>query len=752
MDQQFLTNSDFSPPQTAVVPPGNRGNMQTLLGEIAAPSTAEEEAIQNRLLQRRLGMASSLFFSLRARDQATASHSLRVAICCSSWAEQIQCTSEFQDSLEIAALLHDIGKLGVPDRVLRKSTKLDTDDRLHIEKAAQRTVEIVAPVCRSPAVIKNLFYNSAWYDGSREGFDRKGDALPVGARMMSIVDAFDAMTTEQVYRRAVSNERAMSELFEFAGSQFDPVMVQDFCRLLSGGKIGFDAAVAQRWLKTITSSSSNAHWGGIGSGAPPPSSSGGPQRSLEDDLTSSMVDHMLDGVVLLDQDMTVRRWNPAAEKLTGIAAASVIDRQFLPSLVQMLDEQENVILDDKCPVVNAILDAQPTGIRFQVVDLKGGIKLVHALIVPKVDDHGQPCGAAMLLHDASSRANLEEKVQKLHERATQDGLTKLTNRAEFERIHAELVSTFAQGGDPSTLIICDIDFFKKINDVHGHQAGDEVLVRFARILKSMCRLGDTVARFGGEEFVMICLDTGIRNGVERAEEVRRRIADTPMLMLNNQCITISLGVTEIQPGDTTETMLRRADRGLLQAKDEGRNRVIQIGAGLSLEATAPELKRTWFSWLSTAGSDVVVEKRLLASVPMNVCAEKLKGFMADHGADMVEVIGDHVVMKIDGQNSPALRRGSDRAPFYIEITFQEARLCPDGQQRSVVRTIMHVKVRPKRKRDRRRRDLKERANQLIASVRSYFVAQETDIEMQTGPDERLDHTSNSVFKAMKQDR
>jgi hypothetical protein len=272
-----------------------------------------------------------------------------------------------------------------------------------------------------------------------------------------------------------------------------------------------------------------------------------------------------------------------------------------------------------------------------------------------------------------------------------------------------------------------------------------VLINFAAIVKTLCRIGDYVGRFGGEEFVMLCTDCGIQNAVVRAEEVRRKIADTAQPAIGNQCITASFGVTELQPGDTPETMLRRADRALLRAKDEGRNRVIQLGSGM-LDEPIVEQKQSWLFWLANSGTEIVVERRLLASVPLNICAGKLKGFTSDHGAEIVEVIGDHVVLKVDGHGSAVLHRRSDRIPpFYVELTFQETRFCPDGNHQSIVRTLIHVKVRPKRKRDRRRRSMEDRANQLINSVKAYFIAQETNLEMPTGPDDRLSRDSRSQF-------
>src|SRR5690606_18211365 len=126
---------------------------------------------------------------------------------------------------------------------------------------------------------------------------------------------------------------------------------------------------------------------------------------------------------------------------------------------------------------------------------------------------------------------------------------------------------------------CDIDHFKRINDTYGHQAGDEALVTFASVLRECSREGDLVARYGGEEFVLLCAACDNPCATARAEEIRRIIERTPVPSLGGNTMTASFGVTEHQAGDSAATIIARADRALLTAKNTGRNRVVQLGAG-----------------------------------------------------------------------------------------------------------------------------------------------------------------------------
>ena len=164
------------------------------------------------------------------------------------------------------------------------------------------------------------------------------------------------------------------------------------------------------------------------------------------------------------------------------------------------------------------------------------------------------------MHDASSETSLEQRCQSLYEKATKDPLTQVANRAEFDRVHAMFVAAHQQQQVPCSLLMCDLDRFKLVNDTYGHQAGDEAIKCLASLLKSSCRPGDLVARYGGEEFVLLCADCDNAAAARRAEQIRKALSQIPQPKMDGRSVTVSFGVTEIQPGDTPETMLRRADR------------------------------------------------------------------------------------------------------------------------------------------------------------------------------------------------
>ena len=294
---------------------------------------------------------------------------------------------------------------------------------------------------------------------------------------------------------------------------------------------------------------------------------------------------------------------------------------------------------------------------------------------------------------------------------------------------------------PCSLIISDVDHFKRVNDTHGHQAGDEALISFAAHLQRHARSTDLVARYGGEEFVILCADCDNATATRRAEDIRRDLASTQQPALDHRCMTASFGVTEIQAGDTPETFLRRADRALLQAKDSGRNLVVQLGTGIRPgRQEAPP--RGWFGWLRSTPGESLLERSLVTVVPLPVAAEKLRGFVADHHAEIVSMDSNQVTVKIDGQHMAMTRRNSDRpVPFLIEMSFHEKK--PPGEKRSgnePVGTLVRVVVRPRKQRDRRQKDAIQRARQLLVSLKSYLMAVDfTEPENVDTPDPAADN-------------
>ena len=181
------------------------------------------------------------------------------------------------------------------------------------------------------------------------------------------------------------------------------------------------------------------------------------------------------------------------------------------------------------------------------------------------------------------RRRYQEKLRDNYERsfemALTDGLTGLYNRRYLEAHLGGLIERISGGRRHLSVIMFDIDHFKKINDTYGHAAGDEVLQELcARIMKGV-RSFDTVARYGGEEFVVVMPETDINVAMTVAERLRQGVADQPFTAITTDKkldVTISIGVAEVDVagGDTTVSLIHRADEALYAAKSAGRNRVM----------------------------------------------------------------------------------------------------------------------------------------------------------------------------------
>lgn len=696
------------------------GVEETAVGE----RSRNETQLENRLVQVRLGLASSLFTSLRAKHTLTAAHSLRMAIGCSAWAQVLEMPLDLRDELEVGALLHDIGKIGVPDNILSKPSKLTVEEQLVVDGHRATGVDILRNCCASQNIVDIVFYAAAWYNGQREGFDKRAEEIPIGARMVAILDAFDAMTTDRVYRPAMSRERAMAELFQCAGTQFDPKLVQLFHHFIESDQQQMVAGSVRRWLSDLGPGASAKFWNL--QSVEQASSKGNNVEAL---FHCKLLEQMQAAAIYIDSQGRVTMWNRGAERMTGIPAPAILHRPWQPGMVQMRTSEGHTILDDQCPILSALQSGMPTrSERLQIRSRSDRPMVIEASAAPVLGPEQAVIGVAAILRDASRQVVLEEHLVDLHDRATRDPLTKVSNRAEFDRVHKEFVKTHLASGMPCSLVISDIDFFKKINDEYGHQAGDEALVSFASLLQRNARPEDLVARYGGEEFVLLCADCDGATASRRADEIRRQLAEMPQSSLSGNRITASFGVTEIQNGDTPDTMLRRADRGLLQAKDNGRNQVIQLGAGIAGRdrAAGKGGLASWFNWFGTAAEDSLIDQQLITSVPLKLSVEKLRGFVADHGAQILEIKSSDVKLCIEGDALQTQRRASDRSvPYLIDLHFEEYVEKSDGRKPSMLsKTVVQVLIKPKRSRDRRVRDAEDRARQLLNSLKAYLVAQE----------------------------
>lgn len=699
---------------------GPSGGLAALLGNLheSPVNPLAQLAVQDELLSAKLGLAAALFTALRAKHFPTAQHCFRVALRCSSFARQLGLEPASCERLEVAALLHDIGKIGVPDYVLTKPGALTDAEADLMNRHRSSGLEILGKCVGDGNVLEIVRCSFLRFDGKgQEPPAILGDDLPLEARILAVADAYDAMTTEHVYRAAIPRERALAELFEHAGLQFDPEIVDAFARLSAATEPELSQAVSRYWVGSGDHSSVNATWK-----LSQPLLQGKAAPAAAWLFQQRLLDAMHDGVIFIDSRRRIVLWNRGAERLSGLARESVVEKAWNCQMLDLRDAEGNLIRESHCPVDHVIVTGVQVLRRLTLTSARGDRVSVDVHVFPVTDERRRCYGAALLLHDVTSEMSLEQRVQNLHQKATTDPLTGVSNRAEFDRVHAAMVAESQESGSPFSIIICDIDHFKQVNDVHGHQAGDEALISFASLLCQHSREGDLVARYGGEEFVMLCPDCDNTSAARRAEEIRFALSQIAQPMLNQKCITASFGVTEIQLGDTPETMLRRADRALYQAKDSGRNRVVELGSGLMQEQETP--RSSWLSFLKRKPLDCLLERRLVANVPMDLLVEKIRGFIADHDASIINIEENYVVLSVD--DCPELqRRASDRPlALIVEMKLREFTRSEASKAGQGTRTLIEVSVRPKRSRDRRR-TATDQANQLIASLKSYLIAQES---------------------------
>ena len=195
------------------------------------------------------------------------------------------------------------------------------------------------------------------------------------------------------------------------------------------------------------------------------------------------------------------------------------------------------------------------------------------LLAARVDSSGELAGYTLVLRDVTRHGHNTNDLRRL---LTQDYLTGATNRARFQQLFEREHRTWCRTGAPLSLIMLDIDHFKRVNDSYGHAIGDLVLCRFAQAIAEAVRPADVFARLGGEEFAVILPATGLAKAVEIAERLRGLVADmrieTPQ---GDIAITVSLGCAQALA--KADDLLRVTDAALYAAKQSGRNRVHAAG-------------------------------------------------------------------------------------------------------------------------------------------------------------------------------
>ena len=277
------------------------------------------------------------------------------------------------------------------------------------------------------------------------------------------------------------------------------------------------------------------------------------------------------------------------------------------------------------------------------------------------------------------------------------------------------MSDSKKSGVPFAVLFLDVDFFKRINDNYGHSVGDGVLVGLAKLLRQECYSGELIARYGGEEFVVVCPDADLPAARRRAERLRLAISQSVLCDEVDVRVTASFGAAAVEPGDTAETLLRRADKALYRSKRTGRNRTCTMTGEDLAEAQAPPPPDP------ETDDPFLLVSTFKACVAADIAVFKLGGFLREGNAVLADVAPGFAVLRMGrgGLFGGWGKKGSAQ-PVVVTIEFGDAtNRGEDGRQITVRLTVRPLG------RIRNSEVFKTRAREVVGLLRSYFAASDS---------------------------
>ena len=543
----------------------------------------------------------ALALAIEAKDQSVHAHLRRVQVYAVELAKDLDLDCEQVEALRTAAILHDIGKLGVPEHISSKSGKLTPEEfekmKIHPIVGAEILDRVQFPYPVAPIV---LAHHEKW-DGSGYPYGLNGEQIPVGARILSIVDCLDAMMTEREYRPAISLEDAMTMIANESGKSFDPEIVI----LLQSRYLSLEALAKENDPNP----------------AEPPANEGQVAKlrfQFEDDhrvfvaeepvnidFLSSIAAARQEAQNLFELSQELGTSLSLSETLSlmasrlkkmvpfdALALFTLQDGHLKPEYVEGDHAKllEQLIIPDGSgisgwvglnskPVINGNPALEP-GLAQSL-----SFSLRSALAVPLLGVGGTAGVITLYREEAESfsRDHLRilqaiagklaftvenaRKYKQAETSASIDFLTGLPNaRAIFQRVDAELARS-RRNSETLTLMVCDLDGFKKINDLFGHLTGNRILQAFSVSLRELFRQYDLVARLGGDEFVVALPGMNNEDANQRVSEIESMAKVVGKQITGTDHLSISVGISIYpQDGDTVEDLLSVADRRMYQNK------------------------------------------------------------------------------------------------------------------------------------------------------------------------------------------
>src|SRR5580658_1914845 len=551
----------------------------------------------------------ALALAIEAKDTTTADHLHRVRVYATEIGREIGLGQMELDALQAAALLHDIGKLAVPEHIISKPGRLTPEEfekmKIHPLVGAEILEEVKFPYPVVPIV---RAHHEKW-DGSGYPFGLAGEEIPIGARILSVVDCLDALASDRQYRRALPLDQAMEIVSSESGKSFDPVIVDILRRrYIELERLAISSGVEKERIKLSMSVKIERGLAPATGFAEPAEELAAPEvGTMTIDPLSSIAAATQEAQMLyeLTQDLGNSLSLQEALAFVGVRMKRLIpyetiavyirrDEKLIPEYVS--GENLRLFTSLEIPLGQGLsgwvaennkplLNGNPSVEAGYLNDPTKYSTLRAALAVPLNGVNGT-IGVMALYRadrDAFSKENLRillaisPKVALAVETAlthrlletsiTTDYLTNLPNaRSLFLSLDNELARA-QRTGSSLAVIVTDLDGFKQVNDRFGHIAGNKVLRLIANGLREQCGPPDYVARMGGDEFVLLipgAKGEELDLKMERMRSVAKRAGDsTP----EPSVLSMSVGVaTYPDDGSDAEDLLAEADRRMYKSK------------------------------------------------------------------------------------------------------------------------------------------------------------------------------------------
>ena len=507
---------------------------------------------------------NSLIQVLQETDKDTEAHVQRTQRSAEELGRRIGLNEDELSKLALLAILHDIGKVGIPLDILNKPGKLTPSEWAVIKSHVEKGQRIAASSQELKGIADLILYHHERWDGKGYPTGLSKESIPLLSRVIAVVDSYDAMVHDRSYRRSIGPARAREELKRCAGTQFDPAIVSVFLQMLEEQDRDPEAVEPER-RDELLSGMISSDWSVESSG---------------DEAVELHVHQMGCARYVTEMNMSIVSVDEAFTRMTGYTQEDVgtyglkhldllpeEDRQeYMTLLTSLIQEGTAVYLEHRLRCRNgAVLHVFCFGRIFY--DSAVRRERIEVIIADAAMSH-----SIRSLMDAE-HAKAFRQLELWESKYRQDPLTGLLNHEAFRNdVELELLS---REEGRAMLLMLDVDHFKQYNDQFGHRAGDEFLILVARALTASLRDGDLASRMGGDEFAaMLFFPNTVSE--ETMKERGRDLCEHMELLLS----TNSHGTTSVSVGGAIldrehysfDRLYEAADKALYRAKDAGRAR------------------------------------------------------------------------------------------------------------------------------------------------------------------------------------